>query len=276
MNHGNQKKMAIINDMSGFGRCSLTVALPVISHMKIQCCPLPTSIFSNHTGYENYYFDDYTDKMQIYADNWKKLNLRFDGISTGFLGSLEQIEIVIRFIKDFKGTDTKVIIDPVMGDDGKEYITYTKDMCEKMKCLIGYADIITPNVTEACILTDTEYKASGWSIAELRRIVEKLSDMGAGEVVLSGVDMGRYIGNVIYDRNRKFCIQKVERVGKERAGTGDLFSSIIAADCVNGVELAASVRKASAFIKHAVKITEAMNVPCEDGVCFEEILYKLR
>lgn len=274
MTHGNQKKMAIINDISGFGRCSATVAIPVISHMKIQTCLLPTSIFSNHTGYDNYFFDDYTSKMQLYADNWKKLDLRFDGITTGFLGSITQIEIVEKFIHDFKSSNTKVIIDPVMGDNGKPYATYTKDMCDKMKKLIRYGNIITPNVTEACILTDTEYKGF-CNKDEIKNILLKLKDMGAEEIVLSGLSMGQFIGNAILNKKNEFYIQKVKRVGIERAGTGDVFAAIISADCVNGVDLCSSVKKASQFVKKSIEVTEKMNVPAEDGVCFEEILYKL-
>lgn len=275
MNHGTQKKMAIINDISGFGRCSVTVALPIISHMKIQGCILPTSIFSNHTGYEDYFFDDYTDKMKIYAHKWKKLGITFDGITTGFLGSSRQIEIVEAFIKDFKGENTKVIIDPVMGDDGRAYATYTKDMCQQMKRLIGYGDIITPNVTEACILSDTPYKKTGWKKEEIINMLTKLAARGAKQIVLSGISMGDYLGNAILDQNGEITIQRVKRVGIERAGTGDLFAAIIAADCVNGVEIKKSVRKASSFVKKAIMVTETMNVPPEDGVCFEEIIGSL-
>ncbi|MEG1459689.1 MAG: hypothetical protein RSJ40_10340 [Acetivibrio sp.] len=103
MSHNRQKKIAVINDISGFGRCSITVSLPIISHMKLQCCPVPTSIFSNHTGYDSYFFDDYTDKMQEYIDQWKKLNLYFEGITSGFLGSIRQIQVVEKFIHDFAG-----------------------------------------------------------------------------------------------------------------------------------------------------------------------------
>ena len=141
MSHNHQKKIAVINDLSGFGRCSIAVSMPVISHMGIQVCPLPTSIFSNHTGFPEYFFDDYTEKMPSYIENWKKLGLRFRGITSGFLGSQRQIEIVRQFIEDFKDPDTKVLIDPVMGDNGKPYATYTKEMCQEMKQLAKYAEI---------------------------------------------------------------------------------------------------------------------------------------
>ena len=147
--HNRQNKIALINDMSGFGRCSIAVALPIISHMRIQCCPVPTSIFSNHTGFAEFFFEDYTPKMEEYISNWKKIDLRFSGILSGFLGSKEQIRIVEKFIQDFRTEDTVVIIDPVMGENGKPYPTYTEEMCQEMKQLVKYADVLTPNLTEA-------------------------------------------------------------------------------------------------------------------------------
>ena len=140
--HNHQKKIALINDMTGFGRCSIAVALPVISMLRVQCCALPTAIFSNHTGFESFYYQDYTDHMQPSINEWKKLGLEFSGICTGFLGSARQIAIVSDFIRDFKRPDNLVIIDPVMGDYGKPYPTYTKEMCDHMKDLVCYADIL--------------------------------------------------------------------------------------------------------------------------------------
>ncbi len=128
MNHNNQKKIAVINDISGFGRCSVAVSLPVISYLGIQCCPIPTSVFSNHTGFPHYFFDDYTDKMQEYIDNWKKLDLHFQGIMTGFLGSKRQIEIVKKFIRDFKDENTKVLVDP-QWERMEEHIPHIQKRC---------------------------------------------------------------------------------------------------------------------------------------------------
>jgi pyridoxine kinase len=273
--HNHQKKLAVINDISGFGRCSIAVALPIISHMKVQCCPLPTSIFSNHTGFDSFFFDDYTEKMEPYMEEWKKLGLKFEGITSGFLGSLRQIEIVKEFIERFRTHRTKVIIDPVMGDNGKPYPTYTREMCNAMKELVFYADILTPNLTECCILTDTPYQANGWKKEELFAMVEKLANYGAQKIVVSGVDMGQFIGNVIYEVGKQPKILRSKRVGHERSGTGDIFSAIIAADCVNGVEFEKSVRKAAGFVKECILATEAFDIPKTDGVCFEEVLHRL-
>lgn len=276
MSHNNQKKIAVINDISGFGRCSMAVSVPVISKMKIQACLLPTSVFSNHTGFESFYYEDFTSHMQRYIDEWKKLDLHFDGITSGFLGSVEQIDIVSRFIKDFRDEHTKVVIDPVMGENGRTYATYTKEMCDEMRKLVSYADILTPNVTEACILTDVPYKSTGWSKKELEQLTCRLKELGAKEVVISGVIMGDFLGNVVNDKDGNFKVLKQKAVGRTRSGTGDIFSAIIAADCVNGANLEAGVRKAAAFVKDCIIATEKRDIPLTDGVCFEDVLYKLK
>ncbi|MFG6326549.1 MAG: pyridoxamine kinase [Lachnospiraceae bacterium] len=276
MHHNNQKKIAVINDYSGFGRCSIAVAMPIISYLGIQCCPVPTSIFSNHTGFPEFFFDDYTDRMQEYIDNWKKLELRFSGIMTGFLGSKEQIDIVKKFIEDFRDDNTTIIVDPAMGENGKPYPTYTKEMCDEMKRLTEYADIITPNLTECCMLTGTEYKPEGWKKEELYNMAQKLLCFGAKKVVISGVHMGRYIGNVIGEADKKPRIIKHEKTGDYRSGTGDIYAAIIAADSINRVDFESSVRKAAGFVKKAVAATERLKIPSTDGLAFEEVLYTLK
>lgn len=276
MSHNKQKKIAVINDLSGFGRCSLAVAIPVISHLKVQCCPVPTSIFSNHTGFKEYFFDDYTDKMQEYIEYWKKLGLEFEGISSGFLGSKKQIEIVKKFIVDFKSKRTKVIVDPVMGDNGRKYATYTKEMCDAMNELVEYADILTPNLTEACILTGVDYKQEGWKVKELIAMAKALSIRGPEGVVITGIPWGSFVANLVYQDGQEHKIVKTHRVGNERSGTGDVFSSIIAADAVNGVEFYQSVKKASNFVKKCIMKSMELDIPKTDGVCFEEILYTLK
>lgn len=275
MSHNNQKKIAVINDFSGFGRCSIAVALPIISTLKIQCCPLPTSIFSNHTGFDSFFFDDYTDKMPLYINEWKKLGLQFDGITSGFLGSKKQIEIVTQFFKDFKTKENIIIVDPVMGDYGKIYATYTKEMCEEMKKLVQYADIITPNITELCILTDTPYQEK-WKISELEKITEELAEKGPEKIVVTGIVQKEFIANFCYEKGKSPKILRCHRVGTQRSGTGDVFSSIIAADAVNQVPFDKSVKKASNFIKKCILKSIEMDIPVTDGVCFEELLQTLK
>ena len=274
-NHNLQKKIAVINDFSGFGRCSIAVSLPIISAMRIQCCPLPTSIFSNHTGFESFFFEDYTSRMQPYIEEWKKLGLQFSGISTGFLGSKEQIQIVLQFFKDFGTEDNVIVVDPVMGDYGKTYSTYTPEMCEEMKKLVSCADILTPNLTEACILTDTPYHEK-WSMKEVGALAEKLSGMGPEKVVITGIIQGEFIANYCYEKDQPGKIRRTHKVGTQRSGTGDIFAAIIAADAVNGVPFQDSVRKASLFIKKCIEKSIEMDLPLTDGVCFEEVLHKLQ
>ena len=274
MTHNNQKKIAVINDFSGFGRCSITVSLPIISAMKIQCCPVPTAVFSNHTGFETFFFDDYTARMDAYIEQWEKLNLKFEGICTGFLGSVDQIAIVERFLKRFKTGRTLAIIDPVMGDYGKLYATYTDKLANEMKKLTGYADILTPNLTEICILTDTPY-CEKYDAHILEKMCRQLSEQGPEKIVVSGIVIGEHVGNFIYERGKSPTLLKSRLIGENRSGTGDVFSSIIAADAVNGVDFTTSVKKASDFISKAILYTMEKDIPVTDGICFEEFLTEL-
>ena len=265
----------MINDFSGFGRCSIAVALPILSVMKVQCCPLPTSIFSNHTGFPSYFFEDYTSRMVPYMQEWKKLDLHFNGICSGFLGSKEQIEIVKKFFKEFKTEETQIIVDPVMGDYGKPYPTYTEEMCGEMKKLVEFADILTPNVTEACVLTDTPYKEK-WKIEEIQEMAEKIHAMGPKKIAITGIVQGGFIANFCYEEGQQPKVLRTHKEGTQRSGTGDIFASIIAADAVNGVPFYKSVKKASDFIKKCIIRSQELDIPLTDGVCFEEVLGKLK
>jgi len=278
VNHNNQNKIALINDYSGFGRCSVAVQLPIISMMKVQCCPLPTSIFSNHTGFPQFCYRDYTENMPEYINMWDNLGLQFKGICSGFLGSTKQIEIVCDFIKRFKNMDTVVVVDPVMGDYGRIYPTYTEEMCMGMKALAACADILTPNLTEACILTDTPYKEK-WKMAELKQLAASVAKLGAKKVVITGIPQKSFLCNLCFDStadSEKISIIKTHKEGTSRSGTGDIFAAIVAADAVNGVAFDVSVKRASRFIKKCILKAIEMDIPVTDGVPFEELLYTLK
>ena len=275
MSHNRQKKIAVVNDYSGFGRCSLAVEIPIISKMKIQCCPVPTSIFSNHTGFDSFYYTDFTQHMAAYVAEWKKLGLEFEGICTGFLGSANQIQIVEKFIRDFRTEKTQVVVDPVMGDYGRLYPTYTEEICNNMKELVKYADIITPNLTEACILTGIAYNEK-YSNKELEEIAEKLSDMGPRKIVITGIPRGHFISNYCFEAGQESYMIKTAKVGTQRSGTGDIFTSIVVADAVRGVDFHESIRKASHFVKKCIQKAIDMDIPLTDGVPFEELLDKLK
>ncbi len=274
MSHNHQKKIAVINDFCGFGRCSLSVSLPIISAMRIQCCPLPTSIFSNHTGFPSFYYTDFTAHMEAYMAEWERLSLRFRGILTGFLGSPEQIDLVKRFFDRFKREDTTVVIDPVMGDYGRLYPTYSPALAEQMVGLVPYAGILTPNLTEACILTGTAYRPD-MGEEELELLCRRLSEMGPDRIVISGLEREGDLENFIYRRGCAPQTVREHRVGPCRSGTGDVFSSIIVADAVNGMEFADSVKHASAFIAKTLRRTMELALPETDGICFEEFLEEL-
>ena len=179
------KKVATINDLSGIGRCSLTAALPILSTLGVQCCPFPTAILSSQTEFDKFSFLDITNEMNNYKNVWKELNINFDCIYSGFLGSEKQIDIVLDFVLDNK--DSLVVIDPVMGDNGILYDTFTENMCNKMKELVSIASIVTPNLTEACILTGEEYKKYDTSNEKVMRIAKKLAQMGPEKIIITGI-----------------------------------------------------------------------------------------
>lgn len=271
------KKIAIINDISGYGRCSISVIQPIVSHLGVQGCPLPTAIFSNHTGFPSFYREDFTRRMPLYIDEWRKLDLEFDGIMTGFLGSARQIDIVESFIQEFRRPTTTVLVDPVMGDNGHIYPTYNRRMCQGMKRLIAYADIICPNLTEACFLTDTPYRESGWRHSELVIMARQLMQMGAKRLVITGIKMGEnYIGNVVADTEGEVEFQRQMIVEETRSGTGDVFASVLGADAVNGVPFVQSAKRASHFVRQCLVETLRTPGPTNTGIDFEACLWQLR
>jgi len=273
--HNNIPKIAAVNGIVGFGKSSLAVTVPVISAMGIQCCPVPTALFSNHPGFPQFYKKDLTNELSDYLDYWKKLDLTFNGILSGFLSSLEQIELVKRLITEFSTKTTKVIIDPVMGDHGRLYSVYTLEMCEAMKELASYAHILTPNLTEACILTDIPYHDGDWTNEELHALLDKLKKYPARQIVVSGISSEDCLVNLIYDGTRGTTIQKQKKAGNERSGTGDVFAAIIASNAVREIPFEESVTMASSFIREAIIFTEENHIPSTDGVYFEPLLGKL-
>ncbi len=272
-----QKRLALINDITGFGRCSVAVELPIISALKIQCCPLPTAILSVHTGFQNYFMDDYTDRMNAYIKSWQLNNLEFDGIATGFLGSAAQIEIVSNFLKN---SVAQILIDPVMGDHGKIYASYTREMCIEMRKLLHFADLVTPNLTEACELLNVPYPAGGIiSDSDLAVMAANIAaKTRGGQVVITGVNLdaddGSNITNFIYD-NGKIDFVTSKKLGSDRSGTGDVFFAIVAASIMNGENLTAAVRKAADFVTKCIIHAEKLNLAWNYGLPFEEFLTEL-
>ncbi|MCM1496895.1 MAG: pyridoxamine kinase [Clostridium sp.] len=263
-----QHSIAIVNDISGFGRCSVTVALPILSAMKIQCGVLPTAILSNHTEYPEYTMLDFTKYMEDYLTKWKHLGLSFEGIYTGFLGSEKQLEIILRMFEHF--SFEKKIIDPVMGDHGNLYPAYTQEMCQTMKELTAHSTLTTPNVTELCILTDTPYRPD-LSEEEIFRMCGILSKNGTKQIVVTGIEREDEIGNAVYEQNN-FEVLYQKTVLPLRPGTGDVFASILAGCSLHNIDLKTSVASAAQFIRTCLLTSANLDIPVNDGVCFEEHL----
>ena len=281
-------RLAMINDIAGFGRCSTTVSLPVISVMKVQVCPVPTSVLSNHLGFPLCHFDDYTSHMRDYIKVWKELGLTFDGLYCGFLGNEEQIDIVREFVEMFR--PPLFLLDPVMGDHGRAYSSITETHVQKMKELLPLADIITPNITEACLLTGTPWKDGKWTMQELSGLCERLADIcqqesvSSGEasvgtvsgasIVITGIRQGDSLVNFLWD-DGVYTTVASPIAGASRPGTGDIFASILAADAVRGETLLTSVQKAANFVGLCIAGSEKAGTPVQEGVVFEKYLAAL-
>lgn len=270
-------RLAMINDIAGFGRCSTTVSLPVISVMKVQVCPVPTSVLSNHLGFPLCHFDDYTSHMRDYIKIWKELGLTFDGLYCGFLGNEEQIDIVREFVEMFR--PPLFLLDPVMGDHGRAYSSITETHVQKMKELLPLADIITPNITEACLLTSTPWKDGEWTMQELSGLCERLAslclkDSVSASIVITGIRQGDFLVNFLWD-DGVYTTVASPIAGASRPGTGDIFASILAADAVRGETLLSSVQKAANFVGLCIAGSEKAGTPVQEGVVFEKYLAAL-
>ena len=268
-------RVAAIHDMSGFGRCSLTVAIPILSAMGIQCCPLPTAFLSTHTGgFEGFTFLDMTDELPKVAAHWKSLGLGFQAVYSGFLGSERQIAIVEDFLREFRGSDTVAVIDPVMGDHGEVYQTYTPAMCAGMARLAELADVITPNLTETALLLGIPYGELPVGEAGCREIVERLSLDGRRSVVLTGASTAPELtGAMCFDaRTGRTEAVQTRRVPQEFHGTGDVFASVLTGALVQGASLPDAARQAVDFVRACAERTDRAGIPMREGVEFEPLL----
>lgn len=277
------KRIAAIHDLSCFGRCALTVVIPTLSAFGYQVVPVPTCLLSTHTGgFEDMYFEDGTHAMAKIAEHFDALGLKFDAIYTGFLGNAEQIDLVKAFIERFSDGNTLVLVDPVMGDGGKLYSTYTKQLCDRMHELCKYADVITPNLTEACILAGKDYvDTSLMSEQQLREfadgLCESLSHLGASEKVITGIHSGKDKLCVLCNRaqSEQSFVHTVERVHKEYPGTGDLFASVLLGYLLRGESFDVAARRASDFTSRVMRYSARFASPEREGVALEAFLGEL-
>lgn len=270
------KRIAVINDLSGFGRCSLTAALPIISALGIEACPLPTAILSNQTGYPSFFCTDYTENLPSYISEWKKMGTKFDGILTGYLASEKQVEIICDFIDNFADNETFVFVDPVMADDGMLYDTYNNELCKKVKILTEKANIIAPNLTELCILCGADYEeiCREKSLGEIGGLASALLSETTETVVVTGIKKEEDIYNLIVEKDG-VSVVKSRLLGGSFSGTGDIFSSIVCGSVINGKSVCDAVKLAAEFIEKSIENTLSSKAYEPGGVNFQSVLEML-
>lgn len=273
--HGNYiPRVAAVHDLCGYGKCSLGIAIPVLSAAGIDVCPVPTSLFSAHTKFPKFYMHDTTAMLGDYLDAWREEGVELDGIYSGFLGSAEQVGAIRRLYREYPGALR--IVDPVMGDGGEKYPTYTDEMCEAMKGLVDGADVLTPNLTEAAILTGVAYAGQNVDDAHVGRTVDALLEMGAKSVVLKGIVRPgeKVIRNYVAVAGEDGAPEEVasELLPFMLHGTGDLFASGLTAAIFCGRNLRAAVEFAGTLVRDAMAITRDQPNYELRGVSFESVL----
>lgn len=270
-----QKRALAIHDISCVGRCSLTVALPIISAAGVDTGVLPTSILSTHTGgFEGYTFRDLTEDLIPIANHWKSLKLRFDALYSGFLGSFEQIDLVAQIFDDFRTQDTLIMVDPVMADNGVLYSIYSPEMAKGMAKLCAKADIVVPNLTEAAFILDEPYRGEKLTPAEVGEIVKKLVALGPKQAVLTGISFteGR-LGAVCYDKEQgEMSYFEGELIEGYYHGTGDVFGSALLGGLLSGMSLERATKLAVDYTNLSIVMTKQLNQERRYGVCFERAL----
>lgn len=264
-------RVAAVHDMCGYGNCSLTAAIPILSSAGCDVCPVPTALFSAHTRYSVFTFHDTTEILDGYLDAWRKENVDLDGVYSGFLGSAEQVEIIKRLYSQYP--HALRLVDPVMGDGGEIYATYTPELCEAMGTLVDGADVLMPNLTEASILTKRAYPGRDLSDAEVNDMIDALLDLGAKNVVLKGIDhndgmIRNYVASADSGASGKQKLAHI-KLPFMTHGTGDAFASALCGALMAGRPLAESARIAGEFVRHAMENTQYQPHHDERGVSFE-------
>ena len=264
------KRIVTIQDISCLGKCSLTVALPIISAMGIETGIIPTAVLSAHTIFEEHTFRDLTEDIPSISEHWKKEGFTFDAIYTGYLGSEEQIDIMLDFFDNFKTEDNFILVDPVMADGGELYDNFNIKFPSKMRKLCAKADVITPNLTEACLLTDSEYKKD-YDEKYIDGIISKLSDIGAKNIVLKGVDLNGKYGIICQSGKKRHYITH-EKLSGTFYGTGDIFASVLTGAITRGESIYEATNTAAEFTLECIRATVRDEDKRFYGVNFEEAL----
>jgi pyridoxine kinase len=273
-----QKRVMAVHDISCFGKCSLTVALPIISAVGIEVSVIPTAVLSTHTGgFNGYTYHDLTDDIEPIINHWKSLNISFDAIYTGFLGSYRQLEIVSRLFDAYRNAGNIILVDPVMADNGKLYSVFSSDFPAGMKRLCSKADIIVPNLTEAALLLGEEYKAGPYDKEYIESILKRLALTGAKKVVLTGVYFDfEKLGAAGYDtETNTISYAFSERIEGLYYGTGDIFASALLSALLSGKTLSDAMQIAADFTSGSISRTKNAGTDIRFGVNFEEGLETL-
>ena len=270
------KRVLTIQDISCLGKCSLTIALPVISALGSETVILPTAVLSTHTMFSNFTCKDLSDQIEPIAEHWKKENVHFDSIYTGYLGTVEQIDQVRALIQDFRDDNTLVFIDPVMADNGKLYPAFDMDYVRKNTELCSIADIIVPNITEAAFMTGMEYREE-YDESYIKEMLRRLNEFGAGISVLTGVSLEPGMTGIMgYDRNSgEYFTYQRERVDAVYHGTGDLFSSSCVGEIMKGMDWRDAMRIAADYTARTIEVTMQNPEKPWYGVDFEATLPEL-
>ena len=280
------KKVAVFNDLSGFGRCSLTAAIPILSALGIQCNPIPTMVLTGQGGYAVSFRKDLSDMLDNYTKAWKENNAIFDGIYTGYLTGATQIASVFQFLKEFRKSDTFLLVDPVMGDNGTTYKIYSEELLTSMKTLSQQANVITPNLTEACLLSDTPFE-DVFSITDKEILLKKVEEIAkilkkkakvTQDVVITGIKVTektyRFIYNIAFtDKGIHYFSSHL--FDKSFSGTGDLLSSAMCGLRLNGYSTSDALNIAGNFLYHSISDTMNETTDGNDGIEFERHLGEL-
>ena len=267
-------RIAAVHDLCGYGKCSLGVAIPVLSAAGCDVCPVPTGLFSSHTAFPGWYMHDTTSILKDYTDAWKGIGVEIDAVYSGFLGDPEQVTRIRDLYETYP--NALRVVDPVMADHGKVYPTYTPELCQAMAELANGADILTPNLTEASIILDIDWPGANIDEAKVHEMIDGLRAKGAKNVVLKGIERGDgLIRNYIEGESVEFTETANEKLPYMLHGTGDLFTSVLLAAVMAGKDLAEATRFASDFVPEAMKVTSQQPEFQARGVSFEPLLGKI-
>jgi len=282
------KKVAVINDLSGFGRTSLSAAMPTLSVMGMQVVPLPTSVLSAQTGFDRYDCEDLSAVMERFTACWQQVHVRFEGILTGFVSSVRQIDAILRFVASFHYGKTLLVVDPVLGDDGAVYDMFSETLLDRMKLLSAKADVVTPNLTELCLLLGASHEEllaiddAEVLFPKVEALARRLMESGSKQVVVTGVyhrprnaeQSGTQVANLAISKDSAAWVSHPFN-GTSYSGTGDLFAAILIGALLQGDDLAVATKRAASFIYDSIEVTQKYQDDPRHGICFEPQLGQL-